>query len=138
MGGQLRKRLPRPLTRLVFPFGRETPYISAFASKLQTGLCVSHAGAAASLSLMLPAFPSCAVKELSQAAWCICHGWAKGQAAARFLTTVFSGLLLVSAIFQCGWHHDTSKNLPSYNNKGASAQAKARARQIQERAQEGY
>ena len=72
------------------------------------------------------------VKELSQADWCICHGWAKGQASALFLTIVFSCLLLVSAVFQCGRHHGTSENLPSYNNKGASAQVKARARQIQE------
>lgn len=71
------------------------------------------------------------VKELLQAAQCICHGWAKGQAAALFLIIFFSCLLLVSAVFQCGRHHGTSESLPSYNNKGASAQVKARARQIQ-------
>jgi len=72
------------------------------------------------------------VKEHLQAAQGICHCWAKGQAAALFLTIVFSCLLLVSAIFQHGRHHSTSETLPSYNNKAASAQVKARARQIQE------
>lgn len=49
-------KLPRSLTRFFFPFRKETPYIPAFTSKLQTGLCVSHASVAVSLSVMPPAF----------------------------------------------------------------------------------
>lgn len=47
-------------------------------------------------------------------------GVGPGGSAARPI--VCSCLLLVSAVFQRGRHRHTSETLPSYNNKGASAQ----------------
>lgn len=122
-------RLPTSLIRFIFPFRRETPYASAFTSKLKKGLCISHAKCGcqpfcyASIFFLM-----CRVQEFSQAAECICHGWAKGQAVTLFLTIVYSGLLVVTAVFQCGWHHHTFENLSSFNSKGTSAQEQGKYR----------
>lgn len=114
-------RLPRSLTRFLFPFRKETLYISAFTS-LPCRCGSQPFCSASSFSL------TCRVQELSQATQCICHGWAKGQAVMLFLTIVYYGLLVVTAVFQCGWHHHTFKNLSSFSSRGTSAQEQEKYR----------
>lgn len=62
------------------------------------------------VQVWMSAFPSCA-EAISLR---------KLPAAVLFLIIVFFCLLLVSAVFQCGWQHSTSETLPSYDNKGAT------------------